>query len=253
MTATGSPSSAAASTAAATAAAPAMSLFIVTMPEDGLMFRPPESKVMPLPTSATEALAAAGAYDIVTIRGGLTEPCPTPTMPPKPPFTSAFSSSTDTVTFAVDAATRFLTLSANDCGNRSFGGVLTRSRAQSRAAAQHGGARDGVLGGLPWPAPETTMTRGPGRSWPPWPRPGCRRPAARRAVRPCRRCSSRRRRRRRRPRGSRGRGWAGPRPRCACRARCAGPRRRPPQRGVRVGGATRGALAQAGDDDRASP
>ena len=73
---------------------------------------------MPLPTSATEAFGVAGAYDMVTMRGGLTEPWPTPTMPPKPPLTSALSSSTDTVTFAAEAATRFLTLSANDCGNR---------------------------------------------------------------------------------------------------------------------------------------
>ncbi len=61
MTATGSASSAAASTAAATAAAPAMSHFIVTMPDDGLMLSPPESKVMPLPTSATDAFGDAGA------------------------------------------------------------------------------------------------------------------------------------------------------------------------------------------------
>ena len=36
--------------AAATAAAPAMSDFIVSMPAGGLSERPPESKVMPLPT-----------------------------------------------------------------------------------------------------------------------------------------------------------------------------------------------------------
>ncbi len=161
MTATGRPSSAAASTVAATAAAPAMSHFIVTMPVAGLMFRPPESKVMPLPTSATEAFGAAGAYDMVTIRGGLTEPWPTPTMPPKPPLTSALSSSTDTVTFAGEAVTRFLTLSAKDCGKSTFGGVLTRSRAQSRAAPSTAARATASLAALPWPAPETTMTRGP--------------------------------------------------------------------------------------------
>ena len=39
-------------TAANTAAAPAMSHFMVYMPSPGLRFRPPESKVMPLPTRA---------------------------------------------------------------------------------------------------------------------------------------------------------------------------------------------------------
>ena len=64
------------------------------------MFRPPESKVMPLPTRATEALAFGGCQVRVTMRGGLTEPWPTPTMPPKPPFASAFSSRTLMVTLA---------------------------------------------------------------------------------------------------------------------------------------------------------
>ena len=118
MTATGRPSSAAASTVAATAAAPAMSHFIVTMPVAGLMFRPPESKVIPLPTRATDALGELGAHDTVTIRGGFTDPWPTPTMPPKPPLTSAFSSSTETVTFAAEAEARFRTASANDAGKR---------------------------------------------------------------------------------------------------------------------------------------
>ena len=38
---------------ASTVAAPAMSVFIVIMPAAGLSDRPPESKVMPLPTRAT--------------------------------------------------------------------------------------------------------------------------------------------------------------------------------------------------------
>ena len=44
---------------AATAAAPAMSDFIVTMPVAGLMHRPPESNVMPLPTRARCGVRAA--------------------------------------------------------------------------------------------------------------------------------------------------------------------------------------------------
>ena len=42
-----------ASIVAATAAAPAMSDFISHMPCAGLIDKPPESNVMPLPTSAT--------------------------------------------------------------------------------------------------------------------------------------------------------------------------------------------------------
>ena len=60
VTLTGSPSAAIASVAWTTAAAPAMSLFISCMPWAGLMVRPPESKVMPLPTSARCVLAPRG-------------------------------------------------------------------------------------------------------------------------------------------------------------------------------------------------
>ena len=57
----GSPSSAIASVACTTAAAPAMSLFISFMLAAGLMVRPPESKVMPLPTRARWVFAPRGA------------------------------------------------------------------------------------------------------------------------------------------------------------------------------------------------
>ncbi len=46
------PRAAAASTAPSTAAAPPMSVFMVSMPVAVLSDRPPESKVMPLPTRA---------------------------------------------------------------------------------------------------------------------------------------------------------------------------------------------------------
>ena len=53
VTRTRTPSSPHADTAASTAAAPLMSVFIVTMPSAVLSDSPPESKVMPLPTSTT--------------------------------------------------------------------------------------------------------------------------------------------------------------------------------------------------------
>ena len=65
---------AAASTAPSTAAAPAMSTFMYSMPVDGLSDRPPESNVMPLPTSAAVFVAPAGVHARRTSRGGLTEP-----------------------------------------------------------------------------------------------------------------------------------------------------------------------------------
>ena len=49
-----------ANVAATTAAAPAMSHFIVVMLPAGLMLRPPESKVMPLPTRARCVVAPLG-------------------------------------------------------------------------------------------------------------------------------------------------------------------------------------------------
>jgi hypothetical protein len=52
VTLTSRPSRAIATTAASTAAAPPMSDFIHSIAAAGLSDRPPESKVMPLPTSA---------------------------------------------------------------------------------------------------------------------------------------------------------------------------------------------------------
>ena len=179
MTATGRPSSAAASTVAATAAAPAMSHFIVTMPVAGLMFRPPESKVMPLPTSATEAFGAAGAYDMVTMRGGFTEPWPTPTMPPKPPLTRALSSSTDTVTLAGEAATRFLTVVGEGLREEHVRRGVDQVAGPVAGRTEHGGARDGILGGLALAgARDDHDARAGAVARPPWPT--ARRPAPRR-------------------------------------------------------------------------
>ena len=96
VTRTGRPRRAAAVTAARTVAAPAMSDFISGMEAAGFRLRPPESKVMPLPTSATWAAAWSGAHSRRTRRGGFTEPWPTPSRPPNPPSSSAASSRTST-------------------------------------------------------------------------------------------------------------------------------------------------------------
>ena len=61
VTATGSSRRAAAMTVCSTAAAPAMSDFMASMPSAGLIEMPPESNVMPLPTSATFAFGRAAS------------------------------------------------------------------------------------------------------------------------------------------------------------------------------------------------
>ena len=61
VTLIGRPSFAIASIAVTTAAAPAMSIFIVDIPGPLLIERPPESNVMPLPTSARCCFAPRGA------------------------------------------------------------------------------------------------------------------------------------------------------------------------------------------------
>ena len=57
---TGSFSSPTAAAAASTAAAPAMSVFMSSMPSFVFSERPPESKVMPLPTMTTRRRAPGG-------------------------------------------------------------------------------------------------------------------------------------------------------------------------------------------------
>ncbi len=95
VTSTGRRSAAHASTAPTTAAAPPMSDFIQPM-FAVLMFRPPESNVMPLPTSATFATGLAGRWARRTSRGGRDEPEPTARIAPNLPRLSARSSSTST-------------------------------------------------------------------------------------------------------------------------------------------------------------
>ena len=68
------PSAGSTDMAAITAAAPAMSVFIVIMPSAVLSDRPPESKVMPLPTSATVPRAPGGFVRQADEPGGLVGP-----------------------------------------------------------------------------------------------------------------------------------------------------------------------------------
>ena len=98
VTLTGRPSRAIARVAATTLAAPAMSPFMLTMLEDGLMVRPPESKVTPLPTSARCATASCGAQVSLTRRDGASEESPTLRMPPHPISASCSWSNTSSFT-----------------------------------------------------------------------------------------------------------------------------------------------------------
>ncbi len=82
VTLTASFSEAIATIAVKTAAAPPMSDFIHSIGAAGFSDRPPESKVMPLPTSARVRVAFGCRYASRTSRGGLIEPWPTPMMPP---------------------------------------------------------------------------------------------------------------------------------------------------------------------------
>ena len=68
--------------AKSTAAAPAMSPFISHMWSPGFRLMPPESKVMPLPTSAiVSADGLRGTWRRMTMRGGWALPWPTRRQP----------------------------------------------------------------------------------------------------------------------------------------------------------------------------
>ena len=110
-----------------------MSHFIVSMDFGGLSERPPESKVIPLPTNATVLVASGCVYESRTSRGGRVEPMPTPMRPPYPAAASAASSSTSTVMPTAPAACT--AASASAAGDRSTGEVLTRSRTRLTALA----------------------------------------------------------------------------------------------------------------------
>src|ERR1700677_5040165 len=130
---TGIDSSADATVAASTAAAPLMSHFIVSIDFGGLSDRPPESKVIPLPTNATVLVASGCVYESRTSRGGREEPMPTPIRPPYPASASAASSSTSKVTPTAPAACT--AASASAAGDRARGDVVTTCRSRLTALA----------------------------------------------------------------------------------------------------------------------
>jgi hypothetical protein len=141
VTLTGSPRRAIARVAATTLAAPAMSPFMLVMLEDGLMVRPPESKVTPLPTSARWVTASWGAHVSLTRRDGAVEESPTLRMPPQPISASCSWSKTSSVTFGaprplVASLCAAVTRSASSGGVQSRGGVLTQSRVSVTASAR---------------------------------------------------------------------------------------------------------------------
>jgi len=110
-----------------------MSVFMPTIEAIGLIDSPPESNVIPLPTSARCTDAPAGAYSRRTSRGPRLEPCPTARIPPKPSAASAASSQTFAATPAPLAAST--ASSARRAGKSSAGEVLTRSLVRATAAA----------------------------------------------------------------------------------------------------------------------
>ena len=155
-TVTSSPSAATACTAPTTAAAPPMSDFIHSMDFGGLSERPPESKVMPLPTRWTVVFALRVVCSRRTSRGGRDEPSPTPRMPPYPPASSAASSSTSTFTPCGSTAAR--AASASAAGGRWPGGRFTRSRAVRTPAARAVARPTAALASLERVEPTTSCT-----------------------------------------------------------------------------------------------
>ena len=165
VTLTGSPSRAIAVTAAMTAAAPPMSDFIASIAAGGLSDRPPESNVMPLPTSARclrrgrrrvgelapaaaavrRALPDAEDAAVAALRAAPSRRAPRPSTPGRlgrgrPPR------------------------SRTSAGGRSEGGVLTRSRARCTASATACARATAALTALSRrePADQRRTTRRPG-------------------------------------------------------------------------------------------
>ena len=125
VTRTGSPRRAIAKIDCAAAAAPAMSDFISSIFAGGLSEMPPESKVMPLPTSDRCVAAFWARTRSLPHRGPRVEPPPTPIRPPNPRERRVSSSSTSTVTLAFSRSPDpawSTTACANEAGNRSSGG-----------------------------------------------------------------------------------------------------------------------------------
>ncbi len=134
VTLIGRPRRAIARVAATTLAAPAMSPFMLIMLEDGLMVRPPESKVTPLPTSARCATASFGAHVSLTSRDGATEESPTLRMPPQPISASCSWSKTSSLTLGAPRPL-VTSLCAAVTSSASSGGVQSRGRRVDPVAA----------------------------------------------------------------------------------------------------------------------
>ena len=117
-----------------TAAAPDMSSFMRSMPSALLRSRPPESKVMPLPMTATFLRLRDGVHDRWMNLGGCSLPAATPRNAPMPSFLQSSRSSTCSLippALAISAAT-----SARCVGCTSLAGALMRSRANHVASAK---------------------------------------------------------------------------------------------------------------------
>ena len=136
MTRTGTARSRQAASTASTIAEPDMSVFMASMPSAGLMSSPPVSKVMPLPTRTTRgvfAVAPSGSQSSWTSRGGVAEPAPTASRPPKPSRRRSASDQTRTSSPLRRASVR--ACAAIHAGFLMFDGVTARLRATIAARA----------------------------------------------------------------------------------------------------------------------
>ena len=136
-----------------------MSLFIVIMPSAVLSDRPPESKVMPLPTRATVAVAPPGGLvDQPDQPGRLGRRRP-PRRAGRPAARTASRSSSHTSTSRPASKARSVASAASRRGVIVRGGSLTQSRARATASAdllRPGGRRPR------WPPTTVTVSSGIG-------------------------------------------------------------------------------------------
>ena len=159
-TRTFAPSAAMARNAPSTAAAPPMSPFMPTMASAGFSDRPPESNVMPLPTSATVPSALAGAYSRRRKRAGCSEPRFTPSRPPR--FCLRISFSSHTVTSKPDWSPTAAACLASLAGVSDPPGSFSRSHAQHTASATTSPRSMAVRVRLPPPPTSTTRASSEG-------------------------------------------------------------------------------------------
>ena len=129
------PSARSAVKAASTDAAPPMSIFMSRcIGSDGFRLMPPESYMMPLPTSPRCPLdAPAGVYRSFTMRGSSALPAFTPSRPPQPRSMSCCRSNTSTS--KPKRAPSATATSPMSVAVRWPGGVFARSRAMFAARA----------------------------------------------------------------------------------------------------------------------